>query len=149
MLRKLSEVAELLETNGIEYCIVGGMALQPYNVFRKTKDIDIFVSKETESLMLDTLYNHRFSNNKLFFKEIDVSVEGEGTSYITPNPIIIRNKIFGIWYISLAALIEMKLTLYREKDLEDVYALITANELDYDFATILSYASATKFLDFV
>jgi hypothetical protein len=141
---QLSNLHSDLEAIGIEYCIIGGLALSPHNYIRMTTDIDIIVSKKTLSNLtkLHGLgYTKRPGSDKNMYLHImnskipiDVSVEGQvENNFILPNPKSFRKKINGIWYASLEGLIHLKLIASREQDISDIKILIKENELDINF----------------
>lgn len=167
LLRQLLEMAERPQNNltamhqdlteaGIEYCVIGGLCLIPHNYERATQDIDILVSKSTANNLtkLHGLgYNLRpgATNNMFMYGgirkiPIDVLIEGQlQNGFIMPNPKVIRQKINGIWYASLPALISLKLQANRTQDIADVHKLIELNELDINFANQLSLNVQEKF----
>lgn len=149
------------EDAGIEYCVIGGVALEPYNYSRATEDLDILVSKKTYPLIEKELIgngytcrpgstrnlNYHTSGHKI---PVDIIIEGDNKSgFIMPNPVEIRNKIYGIWFISLYKLVEMKLSTFRLEDKIDVLKLIQLNHLTSAFSEYLHLTVIEKFLDLV
>ncbi len=154
---QVSNVAKDLDELGIEYCIIGGIALGVHNYLRYTEDIDILVSKSSAS-KIQELIGHGYtlrpgSNKNLTYTigpkriPIDILVEGDIEGDVSlPNPVNVRVKLFGVWYLDLPSLIEFKLNAGRDKDISDVRELIKANSLDQSFSTGLNSSVRSKFL---
>ena len=147
MHRDLTEV-------GIDYVIIGGVALGIYNYQRYTEDIDILVSKKSfpnlENLVgRGYIYNESDKCLYLLLKDnrirIDIVLEGDNFGIILPNPKKVRQKIAGIWVVNLPTLITLKLLSGRNKDLQDVLQLIKENNLDLRFANKLKEPASTLF----
>jgi predicted nucleotidyltransferase len=140
----VSDVASDLDELGIEYCVIGGVSLAPYNFTRETGDIDILISKKSFPL-LKKLIGHGYtrrpgSTKNMHFHignsriKIDILVEGDKEKDFTmPNPVKIRNRIHSIWYINIKNLVEFKLRSSRPQDLADVARLIDHNFLPVNY----------------
>jgi len=156
-LNQASSVHQDFTEAGIEYAIVGGVALAPHNYERSTIDIDVLVSKATVS-NLEKLHGRGYNlrpgatNNMFMYTAtrkipIDILVEGQVNNGIAlPDPKKIRQKISGAWYASLSALISLKLEAGRVQDIADVRKLIEANELSSDYSKSLQISVRDKFL---
>lgn len=147
MHRDLTEV-------GIDYVIIGGVALGIYNYQRYTEDIDILVSKKSFPNLKNLVgrgYIYNESNKCLYLLlkdnriSIDIVLEGDNFGIILPNPRKVRQKIAGIWVVNLPTLITLKLLSGRNKDLQDVLQLIKENNLDLRFANKLKEPASTLF----
>ena len=135
------EIAKIFEEAGIEYAICGGVALGTYNYNRATEDVDFLISKKSSS-KLKKLQGHGFtfrpgSKRNMYYHgaakkiEVDILVEGDMENKIClPSPVNIREKRNGIYFVSLAMLLAMKLIANREKDVSDVRVLIQENNLN-------------------
>ena len=119
---------------GIDYCIIGGMAMWPYNCERSTIDIDTIVSRETaprlrEMTKLGYLWDPDYPRSLKMLTDrapimIDVLIEGfsiEGVE--TPSPVETRRRINGIWFISIDKLIDLKSRSSRSRDQRDAEML--------------------------
>lgn len=154
----VDRIGKDLESIGVEYCVIGGISLGAHNYIRATEDLDILVSKRTYDLISKELigkgYTYRPGTKRnLFYHsatgklEVDILIEGgtEGT-FVLPNPIKIRKKMFGVWYIDLPNLIQFKLESGRPKDIQDIMQLIELNTLDASFSTHIDQKYRGKFL---
>jgi predicted nucleotidyltransferase len=125
---------------GIEYCVIGGMALEIYNYKRSTEDIDVLISKKSVPLLKKLIgrgYTYRPGSKKnLYYHSaywkvpVDILVEGDDNyGFIMPNPVKVRNKLYGSWYITLENLIDLKEKANRAVDINDVEQLKRINGL--------------------
>lgn len=141
---------------GVDYAVIGGLALSPHNYKRMTVDIDIMVSKATlhNLKQLHGLgYSLRPGSDKNMVIHtlarkipLDVLVEGQLENGIElPNPKQFRQKINGIWYASLSGLIHLKLIASRTNDISDIHKLIEENYLDIDYYQQLPKSTQEKF----
>ena len=145
--RKLSEL-------GIDYVVVGGMAMFQHGYRRFTEDVDILVTRESLKAVhqkLDGLgYRPPFQGSKnLRDTEHGVKIEflvtgefpgdGKPKPVAFPAPAAVAEEINGLRYINLAALAELKLAsgmtnAERMRDLADVIEMIKVLALPRDFA---------------
>lgn len=145
------------EECGIDYCIIGSLAVRIHNHVRYGPDIDVLISKDTFPMVRQFLIGHGYSyrpdSEKHLYYEfgggkipIDVYVEGEKREggLPLPDPRTSRIKAFGRWYASLALLITLKI---RIADLGDVYQMLEKNELRENFAERLEADVREKFLE--
>lgn len=157
----IKHIARELDENGVEYCVIGGVALATYNYERFTSDVDLLVSKEGFDIIKNNFlgrgYNLRPGSTKnLNYVShsgkvpIDILVEGDKEgSIIMPRPNGIREKRGGIWYLTLPKLIEFKLNAGRPNDIQDVLKLIEVNELNKSLANKLSGSAKDKYLNLI
>lgn len=165
--QSLSEIARRLESEGIPYCIVGGMALVAHGYGRTTVDVDVLVSRdglEAAHRALDGLgYVPPFEGSRnLRDTRTDVRIEfvvtGEYPGDGMPKPVAFPApgdagvEIAGIRYVSLAVLIELKLASGmtnpgRLRDLADVQELIRARSLPADYGAKLNAYVREKFAE--
>ena len=148
---QVGEVAKSLEAAGVKYCVIGGVALSPHNFHRATDDLDLLVSKgtfpliEKELVGLGWSYITRGSKRKFWYHgfrkvEVEVLVEGDSNhGQIMPDPESVRQKINGVWYLSLPSLLSFKLIAGRPRDLRDVQDLIQANSWPVSYVAIERY----------
>src|SRR3954469_16218249 len=139
----LRKIVKRLDALGIPYAVVGGMALVHHGYRRFTDDVDILVTRED----LDKLHREveglgylpPFAGSKhLRDTELSVKIEflttgefpgdGKPKPVAFPEPGSVAEEDDGIRYISLAALVSLKLAsgmtnAGRLKDLADVQEL--------------------------
>ncbi|MGI0075992.1 MAG: hypothetical protein ACREAU_01125 [Nitrosopumilaceae archaeon] len=154
----LESIHSDLESVGVKYAFIGGLALRPHSYSRMTTDIDILISKNTVEKLKELLgqgytlrpgasknmYLH-VANSRIF---VDILVEDQKENgVLLPDPTQIRQKINGVWYASLPALINLKLQAGRPQDVVDVLKLIEANELHQTYINNLSPNVHKKFLN--
>lgn len=135
LIRYLASLHEDLEAVGVEYAVIGALALAPHNAPRETGDIDILISSKSverlwglhgQGYMLRPGATHSlwmFTGGPKV--PVDVLVEGQEGGL--PNPVHHRIKLFGVWFATKEALIEMKYRAGRPQDLADIDALERAN----------------------
>jgi hypothetical protein len=154
----LKKITQKLGELGIDYVVVGGMALFQHGYRRFTDDVDLLVTREGLKEIHQKLeglgYLPPFQGSKnLRDTENGVKVEflvsgefpgdGKPKPVAFPSPESVAHEIEGIRYINLPALIELKLASgmtnsERMKDLADVIELIKALDLAPTFADSLN-----------
>ena len=154
----LRGITQKLADLGIDYVVVGGMAMFQHGYRRFTEDVDLLVTREGLKEVhreLDGLgYVPPFAGSKhLRDTEHGVKIEflvtgefpgdGKPKPVAFPTPGAVAEEIDGIRYINLPSLIELKLASGmtspdRMKDLADVVELIKALNLSSDFANSLN-----------
>ncbi len=150
----LKRITQRLSELGIDYVVVGGMAMFQHGYRRFTEDVDLLVTREGLKQIhqaLDGLgYRRPFQGSKnLRDSEHGVKIEflltgefpgdGKPKPVAFPTPLSVADEIDGIRCINLPALVELKLASgmtnsERMKDLADVLELIKALDLPRDFA---------------
>jgi hypothetical protein len=154
--RQLSTVVRDLEECGIDYCVIGSLAVRCHNYVRYGDDIDVLVSEETfpkiEQFFIGHGYSYRPGSDRHLYLELlsgriplDIYVEGEkrGDGLPLPNPKASRIRVLSRWYASLPLLITLKI---RANDLGDVFQMIEENELGEDFADNIEPDVREKFV---
>lgn len=150
-LRRL--IAELGE-KGLDYAVIGGMALVAHGYRRFTEDVDILMTPETLRTFRDTLlgrgYLPAFAGAAKSFRDtetgvrIEIVTAGEYPGDAKPKPVSFPNPTEariqreGLWLITLEKLIELKLASgltapHRLRDLSDVQELIVRLKLSPEF----------------
>ncbi len=155
--RQLSTIVQDFEECGIDYCVIGSLAVRCHNYVRFGSDIDVLVSKETypkiNQFFIGNGYSYRPGSDRHLYCEflggripLDVYVEGEKREggLPLPDPRASRIRILSRWYASLPLLITLKI---RANDLGDVFQMIEVNELGEDFADKLAPDVREKFLE--
>ncbi|MFY9555440.1 MAG: hypothetical protein WAV47_12080 [Blastocatellia bacterium] len=157
-----------LEQHGIDYMVVGAIALIAHGYKRFTEDIDLVMTAES----LDTFhreliglgYSPKFPGARKRLRStvdgvsIDVITSGEYPGDGKPKPVAVPRpeqasiEIDGIRIVTLETLIELKLASgmtapHRLRDLADVQELIKIRRLNADFAERLDPYVRDKYLE--
>jgi hypothetical protein len=153
----LSSVVRDFDECGIDYAIIGSLAVRCHNYLRAGDDIDVLVCKDTypkiEEFLIGHGYSRRPGSERHLYLELvagriplDVYVEGDERDggLPLPDPRGSRIKTLGRWYASLPLLITLKI---RADDLGDVIELVQANELGKDFSDSLGPDVRERFLE--
>lgn len=164
----LRRLADDLEKNGIEYAVIGAIALNQHGYQRFTIDIDLLLTKEGIERFHRTLvgpgYRPAFEGARKKFRSternvpIEIITAGEYPGDGKPKPISFPNpresciEINGIKTVTLEMLINLKLASGmtdpgRLKDLADVQELIKIKGIDESFAGKLNPFVREKFLE--
>ncbi|MFN0112253.1 MAG: hypothetical protein ACKVZH_25610 [Blastocatellia bacterium] len=164
----LRKLADDLEKHGIEYAVIGAVALNQHGYQRFTSDIDLLMTKEGLEKFHQELvglgYVTKFAGAKKTFRAIsrnvpiEVITSGEYPGDGLPKPISFPNPadsfvvINGVKTLTLEMLINLKLAsgmanAGRLKDLADVQELIKVKGLDAVFADKLHPFVREKFLE--
>jgi hypothetical protein len=154
----LHKIAKRLREIGVDYVVVGGMAMFQHGYRRFTEDVDLLVTREGLEEVHRALeglgYRPPFQNSKhLRDTEYGVKIEflvtgeypgdGKPKPVAFPAPAAVADEFDGIRYINLATLIELKLASGmtnrdRRKDLVDVIEMIKVLDLPITFADRLN-----------
>jgi hypothetical protein len=133
------EITALMRREDIPGVVIGGIAVVLHGHLRTTKDIDVFLDQPLETIA-DLLIAEGFqfdAQRREFVREgVPVHLVTREQLAKPPRKTI---EIEGIMTVSLADLIEMKLTsgsenILRAQDLADVIGLIRHNRLTGEFA---------------
>lgn len=164
----LRRVTSDLERIGIDYNIIGAVALNQHGYRRFTEDIDLLLTKEGLKDFQDKLvglgYRPAFEGAKKRFRTtqenvtVEIITTGEYPGDGLPKPVVFPDPkdnhvvIDGIKTITLEKLVELKLAsgtsaLDRLKDLADVQELIKVKELEAAFAEKLNLSVRDKFIE--
>ena len=164
----LRRVAKDLENHGIEYSVIGAIALNNYGYRRFTEDINLLLTCEGLEKFQNELvglgYRPTFQGATKKFRTIEENVtveiitsgafpgDGKPKAVVFPNPRDVSVEIEGVKTVTLEKLIELKLASgmtapHRLKDLADVQELIKIRNLTADFAGKLSSFVREKFLE--
>jgi Nucleotidyl transferase of unknown function (DUF2204) len=165
----LRRVASDLEEHGIDYSVIGAVALNQHGYRRFTEDIDLLLTKEGLEKFREELvglgYRPAFEGSTKKFRTaqenvpIEIITSGEYPGDGLPKPVKFPDPsesfvvIDGVRTISLEKLVELKLASGmtapdRLKDLADVQELIKTKSLDSSFALSLHSFVREKFLEF-
>lgn len=164
----LKRIAQRLNDLGIDYAIVGGMALTHHGFVRFTNDVDIVVTRESNAELHSRLeglgYLPPFEKSKNLRDtdsgvKIEFLITGEFPGDGKPKPVAFPNpkdvREFdgdGIAFLKLETLIELKLAsgmtgLGRMKDFGDVQELVKALNLDDKYALKLNEYVRAKYIE--
>jgi len=166
--RTLARLANDLDQRGIDYIVIGAVALLAHGYPRFTEDIDLVMTREGLQKFHEELvglgYAPAFHGaRKRLRSTIDgVSIEvmttgeypgdGKPKSVSMPEPAEAATEIDGIKFVTLEKLIELKLAsgisaADRLKDLADVQELIKIRKLGAGFALNLDPYVREKYLE--
>lgn len=166
--RALAHVAADLEEHGIDYMVVGALALFAHGYPRLTEDIDLIFTTEGLDRFHEELiglgYAPAFPGARKRLRStkdgvrIDVIAAGEYPGDGKPKPVSFPNpseasvEIDGIRFATLEKLIELKLASGmtapdRLKDLADVQEMIKFRHLSREFAEHLNEYVRAKYLE--
>jgi hypothetical protein len=164
----LGKLAADLDSKGIDYVVIGAIALNQHGFQRLTVDIDILLTAEGLERFRETLvglgYRPAFEGARKKFQitreNIPLEVittgefpgDGRPKSVVFPEPKDFAVEIDGVKTITLEKLIELKLASgisapHRLKDLADVQELIKIKHLNASFAEALDPYVQAKFVE--
>jgi hypothetical protein len=147
-----------LEQEGLDYAVIGAMALNAHGYRRFTEDVDILLRPETLARFQERLsglgYLPAFSDAKKTFRDTRTGVkievmtsgdypgDGKPKPVVFPDPVEARIDKDNLWVIELEKLIELKLASglsapHRLKDLADVQELIHHLQLPLELTSRL------------
>ena len=162
----LRRVAKDLESHGIDYNVIGAIALNQHGYRRFTEDIDLLLTGEGlekfQKELVGLGYRPAFEGATKKFRttQENVTVEiitagefpgdGKPKPVRFPDPSENQTEIEGIKTLTLEKLIELKLASgmtapHRLKDLADVQELIKIKDLSADFVEKLDPFVREKF----
>ena len=166
--KTLARLSTDLDERGIDYVVIGAVALLAHGYPRFTEDIDLVMTREGLEKFHDELvglgYVPSFPGAKKRFRSttdgvsIEVMTTGEYPGDGKPKPVSMpaptdaATEIDGIKFVTLEKLIELKLASGisasdRLKDLADVQELIKIRKLGADFARKLDPYVRTKYIE--
>ena len=157
-----------LNRHGIDYNLIGAVALNQHGYKRFTVDIDLLLTAAGLQKFQDELvglgYRPAFEGARKKFRStaenvaIDIIVAGEYPGDGQPKPVRFHDPqenfviIEGVKTVNLTTLINLKLVsgmtaAGRLKDLADVEELIKVKDLDESFAAQLDASVQAKFIE--
>ncbi len=164
----LRRVTKDLEKHGINYSVIGAIALNQYGYRRFTEDIDLLLTQDGLEKFQNELvglgYRPAFEGATRKFRTtaenvtVEIITSGEFPGDGKPKPVVFPNpnenqvEIDGIKTLSLEKLIELKLASgmtapHRLKDLADVQEIIKIKNLNAKFAEKLNPFVREKYLE--
>ncbi len=166
--KTIQRIKQDLDQAGIDYIVIGALALNQHGYHRFTEDIDLLLTKEGlrqfQSLLVGLGYRPAFEGATRKFQTttenvpIEILTSGDYPGDGKPKPVQFPDPqdsfviIEGIKTLSLEKLIELKLASgmtapHRLKDLADVQELIKIKNLSSDYAEKLNPYVREKFLE--
>ena len=166
--KTLARLSSDLEERGIDYMVIGAVALLAHGYPRFTEDIDLVMTAEGLAKFHEELiglgYTPAFPGARKRLRStldnvsIEVMTTGEYPGDGKPKPVSMpepseaSTEIDGIRFVTLEKLIELKLASGisapdRLKDLADVQELIKIRKLNADFALKLDPYVRAKYLE--
>jgi hypothetical protein len=148
-------LARHLDDEGLDYVVVGGLAVGEHGYARATEDVDILMTREGleafKERFLGRGYLPAFQGASKSFKDTETGIrievlttgeypgDGKPKPVAFPNPRDVSVQGDDFRHISLEALLELKLASglsapHRLRDLADVVDLIGAAKLPKDLA---------------
>lgn len=164
----IQRVKRDLENAGIDYSVIGALALNQHGYKRFTEDIDLLMTREGlqnfQELLVGLGYRPSFEGTTKKFRTtqenvtVEIITTGEYPGDGQPKPVQFHDPkddfvmIDGIKTVTLEKLVELKLASgmtapHRLKDLADVQELIKIKKLGADFADKLNPYVREKFLE--
>ena len=166
--KTLARLSNDLEERGIDYMVIGAVALLAHGYPRFTEDIDLVMTTEGLQKFHEELVGLGYApafpgaRKRLRSTTDNVSIEvmttgeypgdGKPKPVSMPEPAEASTEIDGIKFVTLEKLIELKLASGisapdRLKDLADVQELIKIRKLGADFALKLDPYVQAKYLE--
>jgi hypothetical protein len=172
--RTLAELAVRLTSHGVDYIVIGAVALKEHGYERVTENIDLVLTDEglakfNRELLgrgglglegYDQVIPGSSKRLRTFPEGVSIKVmitgeypgDGKPKPIAMPEPTLASIEIEGIQFVTLERLIELKLASGmtapdRLKDLADIQELIKSRSLHKDFAERLDPFVRDKFLE--
>lgn len=165
--QSLRSIAQQLGSLGVEYAVIGGMALVAHGYDRTTVDVDILISAKGLDAARKALEGRGYlpvfeGSKQLRDTRTGVRIEfvtsggypgdGKPKPVVFPEPSSVSIEVDGIHYVRLTTLIELKLASGmtnpgRLRDLADVQELIRVRQLPRDYAEQLNPYVRGKYTD--
>ena len=164
----LRRLASNLEAEGIDYALLGAMALGEHGYVRMTEDVDVLVTAEGLRRFQERLVGrgyvptHPGAQRNFRDSESGVRIEmlvsgefpgdGKPKAVAFPVPKDVSEEVDGYRVLRLPRLIELKLASgmsapHRLRDLADVQEIIKARDLDEAFADQLDASVRPTYRD--
>ncbi len=150
----LRRLALRLNELGTNYAVVGGMALYLHGFRRYTENINILITREGLPDVHRALLGGGYRLSQVNSKNIHDTDNGVYIKFMVsdevPDPQRMAAEQDGIWLLSLAPLLNLKLIsgmkgIVRMKDVSDVQEMIKLLHLPQDFAEQLSPGVRAKY----
>jgi len=144
----MNRVARRLESAGIPYAIVGGMAVNAHGHPRTTGDVDLLLTSASFNAFLRIVESGEFARvtgrpRRFLDPATGITFDflvsgmfpgsGRPGPIAYPDPVDVAITIRDLPVVNLAVLIELKLAAHRHQDFADVVNLIGVHKLDESF----------------
>lgn len=154
----MQRLARTLSEHGLDYAVIGGMAVVAHGYRRLTEDVDILVTpaglEAFRQRLIGRGYRPAFPGARKTFRDTETGVkvefvttgeypgDGKPKAVAFPDPAGARIEREGLWLITLERLIELKLASglsapHRLRDLADVQELVLRRRLPLGLADAL------------
>lgn len=151
---QLAEATSALQAAGIEFALIGGLALAPHNVVRATQDVDLLVDRNQadaiEKLLVDLGYerlhrsddaaNYQRGSERLDLlyahRPIALRLLAQAATLTTPFGTLRTISAEGLIGLKLQALVNDP---GRTQDLEDIRQLLRRNRDTLDLDEVRAY----------
>jgi hypothetical protein len=158
----MRRVAEKLESAGLKYAIMGGMAVNAHRYVRTTGDVDFLVRADGLDFIRKLVASGEFRavegrsrrfedpvTNITFHILVTGNYPGNGQPgpIAFPDPATTIENIGSLQVVTLVVLIELKLAAHRYQDFADVVNLIRIQKLDETFAVHLHPSTHRDFTE--
>jgi hypothetical protein len=145
----MQPLTQHLQSAGIAYAVMGGMAVNAHGARRTTEDLDVLVTAEGLQQFRQRFVGSEYDptpNRPRHFvdKQNNVHIDllvtghypgrGEPAPFAFPDPTEASEEINHIRVVTLVQLIQLKLAARRYYDFGDVVFLIAVHNLDESFA---------------
>lgn len=168
--QQFSELKAFLDRNGLDFLVVGGVAVQHYGYSRATMDIDLMMVVPDDFAFVDKLRDEGFTyysiaGMAIFAKKPDwsqrvdfIKVDADTFSKLMVESVAVRVHDAEVRMPSLPHLLAMKFHAYKQggarrvKDFNDIVWLSILNGLDPErdlHGTALRYADEDIFREVV
>jgi hypothetical protein len=155
VLNTLRNLARALSAAGIQYAVIGALALREHSFVRATVDIDLLTTPEGLQALHDRIIGLGFrpafpgARKKLRATDSGVKVDvimtgeypgdGKPKDIRFPDPAAVSFESNGVRYLNLETLVELKLASgisapHRARDLADIQDLIRETRLPLELA---------------
>ncbi len=164
----LERLEQRLDREGIDYAIIGGMALSIHGYNRVTEDVDVLLSKsgfeQFKQKCVGLGYFPSFPNSQKTYRDAESRVpikvvttgeypgDGKPKPVVFPEPALSSERIEGLRVVKLGKLIVLKLASgltasHRLRDLADVQDLIVLLKLPSGLANSLDVSVRAKYVE--
>ncbi|HKR15256.1 MAG TPA: hypothetical protein VJT15_24530 [Pyrinomonadaceae bacterium] len=153
--RTLARLSSDLDDHGIDYMVIGAVALLAHGYPRFSEDIDLVMTAEGLEKFHSELIGLGYAVDGVSIEVMTTGEypgDGKPKPVSMPDPATASTRIDGVNFVTLEKLIELKLASgisapHRLKDLADVQELIKFRNLDADFANKLDPYVRAKYLE--
>jgi hypothetical protein len=158
----MKNVAAAFDAAGVQYAIVGGMAVNAHRHSRTTRDVDFLISPDGWLELRKMIAAGRFQNvpgrpRRFVDPATNISFDilitggfpgsGQPGPIAYPHPAAVSELIDDLRVVDLPNLIQLKLAAGRYQDFADVVSLIRANLLDESFTLKLAPPVHADFIE--